>query len=82
MKKFNLKDAIVGKAICTRDGRTVTNVKVVCDDLIEDDGISSTYRQGLTADVHNTDCVGTYPFYHDGLASKYLGECGADLFMS
>lgn len=70
-----------GKPVCTRDGRTVTNVKVVCDDLIEDDGVSSTYRQGLTADIHNDSFIGNYPFYHNGLASKYLGCSGADLFM-
>jgi hypothetical protein len=81
MKTFNLILALAGHAVCTKDGRTVTNVKVVCDDFIEDDGVNSTYRQGLRADIHNDTFIDTYLFYHTGIASKYLGTCDADLYM-
>ena len=81
LKAFDLQSALNGAKVRTRDGRTVTNVKVICDDVIFDDGVQSEYTQGLTAEIHNACGVCTYPFYHNGGAHKYLGQNDADLFM-
>jgi len=79
--KFNLSDALNGAPVQTRDGRKVSNVKKVCEDVIFDDGVDSTYQQGLVAGIHNDHGLCTYPFYTNGGSHKYLGENAADLFM-
>ena len=90
MKPFNLKEALEGAEVVTRDGRTITNVKDMNISRIhsaehaaalEMPNGPDTYIQGILATIHNTGGLHEYPFYYDGGAHKYGGENGADLFM-
>ena len=81
LKVFNLTAALNGYPVQTRDGRKVTNIKVVSEDIIFDNGVDSNYQQALIGDIMNNCGACTYPFYSDGVAHKYLLETGADLFM-
>jgi hypothetical protein len=81
LKEFNLSKALEGCSVQTRDGRVVSNIKVVSEDVIYDDGVNSKYQQALVGDIHNTGGIHTHHFYSNGTAHKYLMETGADLFM-
>lgn len=88
--KFDLKQALFGAEVRTRDGRHVTNVKVIDSmspfsirDAVDDD---ENYKQGLEATIHNVNGSGNisedvFNFYHDGGAHIYGGENGADLMI-
>lgn len=84
MKQFDLQLALAGAKVQTRDGRTVTDIKVVRDALPrtkEDVRRMWVYIQGIRGTIHNFSGYHEYPFYHDGTAHKYLGDDSADLFM-
>ena len=81
MEIFNLTAALNGADVITRDGRKVTNIKVIGKDIVFDNGVKSNYQQALIGDIRNDCGACTYPFYSDGVAHKYLLETGADLFM-
>jgi len=81
--EFDLKMALQGYEVQTKDGRKVTNVveenpmaypnaeAAASDDI--------NYEQGLTAIVHNVGGEHKHVFYHDGKAHKYGLKTGSDL---
>lgn len=87
METFNLKAALSGTAVVTKDGRHVTGIRVIhsnpktINDIL-DTTDSSLFNQGVVATIHNEKFSDEYPFWHDGTASKYGGQCEADLFMA
>lgn len=83
---FNLKNALQGEPVVTRDGRTISNIRIVdntapksANDVDEHNG--EKYEQGLKADIHNTHHTSSYSFYHDGGSHLYGGENASDLMM-
>lgn len=82
--KFDLKSALNGAEVRTRDGRKVTEIRVV--DITApysasnvDEYAGEEYKQGLLADIENKNGKSTYPFYHSGESHKYGLETDADL---
>ena len=81
MEAFNLKDALNGSPVKTRDGRKISNVRVVGVDAINNLASEPEPTQALMAEIHNDCGLCDYPFYSDGIAHKYRGLTGADLMM-
>lgn len=86
-KKFDLNLALNGASVTTKDGRKVTDIKVVnenapfsAEDVDEFKG--EEYIQGLTGVIHNLTGLHTYEFYHNGGAHLYGGNTQADLVMA
>ena len=75
MEAFNLKYALNGSPVQTRDGRKVSKVRVVCAN------IKAKYQQGLMAEIHNKCGLCDYTFYSDGGSHAHFVESGADLMM-
>lgn len=85
--EFDLTLALLGHPVQTKDGRKVTDIKMVdetaphsADDVNETDG--EEYSQGITGVIHNLSGLHTYPFYHNGGSHLYGGTTEADLVMS
>ena len=81
---FDLEKALSGAPVQTKDGRKVTDIKVVLasaprDSSYVDEYEGEEYIQGLTGVIHNTSGLDTYPFYHSGVAHKYGLATEADL---
>lgn len=81
---FDLNAALNGASVQTRDGRTVTDIKIVTHDAPHsaesvDELNGGEYIMGIEAKIHNKHFSDTYPFYHSGGSHKYGIETGADL---
>ena len=86
MKPFNLHSALIGSAVVTRDGRTVTHIKEIHSfpktrEDVDEYCDKPEYNRGLLATIHNITGQHEHPYWHDGVAHKYGGETDADLFM-
>ncbi|MCY9861398.1 hypothetical protein OTK49_02555 [Vibrio coralliirubri] len=86
-KKFDLSLALKGSKVLTRDGRLVTDIKVVDEKAphsasVVDDLGGEPYTQGITVVIHNKCGASVYPYYHDGGSHLYGGKTDADLVMA
>jgi len=84
---FNLKDALNGAAVKTKDGRIVTDIKLTDSDAPRcfcavDEYEGEVHHRGVSAVIHNKGGKDTFPFYHSGVAHKYGLATGADLIMA
>lgn len=88
--KFNLELALKGHPVSTKDGRKVTDFKIIDDDAPKsakdvreyvDNANHKKYYQGITAVLHNNNNTGVFPFYHDGGSHLYGSETQCDLVM-
>tara|TARA_Y100000310_G_scaffold227068_1_gene229253 strand:+ start:62 stop:406 length:345 start_codon:yes stop_codon:yes gene_type:complete len=81
---FDLESALKGAIVITKDGRKVTDIKIVdanapfSADCV-DEYSTEEYRQGVSAVIHNATGQHEYPFYHNGGAHIYGGDNPADL---
>jgi hypothetical protein len=80
---FDLKKALAGHSVFTRDGRKVTNIRVVNQDAPKSvrEVHNEKYIQGIEGTIHNLSGPSVYPFYHDGGSHKYGGSTLSDLIM-
>lgn len=81
---FDLKAALQGAEVRTRDGRKVTDVQVKIAEAPfsaqnVDEYAGEEYIKGITAVIHNEHFKDTYEFYHSGGSHIYGLETEADL---
>lgn len=81
---FDLRAALQGAEVRTRDGRKVTDVRVVnttapYSPSNVDEYSGQQYVQGIRATIHNEHFKDEYAFYHSGESHLYGIETDADL---
>jgi hypothetical protein len=91
VNQFDLTKALNGIPVTTKDGRKVSNIRVVNTytprsaaeaSSLDYDVEHNAFQQGLIATIHNTCGESDYPYYHDGGAHLYGGNTSADLQMA
>lgn len=91
MNLFDLTKALKGEPVTTKDGRKVSNIRVVNKSApksakeassLDYDVEYDAFEQGLMATIHNTCGDSDYHYYHDGGAHRYGGKTNADLQMA
>jgi len=85
--EFDLELALQGNPVKTRDGRKVSDVKVIIEKAAYsasqiDEYNDEEYIQGLTAVIHNPTGQHTHSFYHSGGSHRYGLTTEADLTTS
>lgn len=90
MSDFNLKEALGGAPVSTKDGRKVSNIRVVNEFApkssresvdLEYESDSNAYQQGILLTIHNDDGKSDFPYYHSGESHRYGLPTDADLQM-
>ena len=84
--EFDLTLALLGHPVQTKDGRKVTDIKIVDENAPHsphdvNEFLGEEYSQGITGVIHNLTGLHTYPFYHNGSSHLYGGTTEADLVM-
>jgi hypothetical protein len=90
MSLFNLEQALIGASVTTKDGRKVSNARVVNNscpkssreaaDLDYKVG-GNAYQQGIVVTIENDEGGSDFPYYHSGEAHLYGLAVDADLRM-
>ncbi|ELP5902508.1 hypothetical protein QTV49_004548 [Vibrio vulnificus] len=82
---FNLELALSGATVVTRDGRLVTDIKIINESAPksakEANDNDLEYEQGIEVTIHNSNFSDRYSYYHNGGSHKYGLDTDADLFL-
>lgn len=91
MSDFNLKQALKGTPVTTKDGRNVSNIRVINDSTpkssreaadLDYKSDKNAYQQGIIVTLHNDNGESDFPYYHSGEAHRYGLATDADLQMA
>ena len=86
LQPFDLDLALSGSPVVTRDGRSVTDIRIINESAPksakEANDNDLEYEKRIEVTIHNPDFSGRYSYYHNGGYHKYGLETEADLFLS
>lgn len=91
MSDFNLEQALKGTPVTTKDGRKISNIRVVNDSApkssreatdLDYKSNKNAYQQGIVVTLHNDSGESDFPYYHSGEAHRYGLATNADLQMA